>query len=259
LFSIPLTVEETDCLNSIEKILIERLLKICESHIARVVCVGDVHGCITELQDLLRHVGFKPGDLVLLLGDMVAKGPASAQVVQLAREVGAVSVRGNHDYEVIRRVVEELKLEYKKVKSERHAANDNTIGLTNNSEVTGNIPKSQKAVSDHVKIARELSESDIEWLLRLPYYITSPDLGSIFVHAGMLSRTELNKQNPWVMMNMRSATTDGKVSPRCLHHYPWAQHWSGPLTIYFGHDAARGLQIYENAVGLDTGNKILFI
>ncbi len=25
------------------------------------------------------------------------------------------------------------------------------------------------------------------------------------------------------------------------------------MTVYFGHDAARGLQLYDNAVGLDTG------
>ena len=36
------------------------------------------------------------------LGDLVSKGPDSAGVVQLAREIGALGVRGNHDFEVLR-------------------------------------------------------------------------------------------------------------------------------------------------------------
>jgi hypothetical protein len=38
-----------------------------------------------------------------------------------------------------------------------------------------------------------------------------------------------------------------------IYRHPWANKWKGPLTAYFGHDAARGLQVYDCAVGLDTG------
>ena len=68
----------------------------------RIIAIGDVHGCIDELQALLRRCDYRPGDLIVFLGDLVSKGPDSLSVVQMARELGAIGVRGNHDFEVIR-------------------------------------------------------------------------------------------------------------------------------------------------------------
>jgi hypothetical protein len=83
-----------------------RLVEVVEERVKqrqpRVISIGDVHGCIDELQDLLRECDYQPGDLVVFLGDMVSKGPDSSSVVQMAREIGAIGVRGNHDFEVIR-------------------------------------------------------------------------------------------------------------------------------------------------------------
>lgn len=227
-------------IEAVESLALSKLRAITTTHIARVICVGDVHGCYDELRDLLVHVKYRPGDLVLLLGDMVAKGPASHSVVRLAREIGAISVRGNHDFEVIRNYLLDKR--------------GPQAGSGSSKQPTQGAPQPLRTkISDHLRIARSMDSKDMEWLMRLPYYIHSPDLGSLFVHAGMIHSVDVARQNPWVMMNVRSATEDGKVSPRCLHHFPWAKYWEGPLTIYFGHDAARGLQIYDHAMGLDTG------
>ena len=70
-------------------------------HQPQTIIVGDVHGCLVELDALLRKVRYTHGDRLILVGDLVAKGPDSAGVVARARELGALGVRGNHDERVL--------------------------------------------------------------------------------------------------------------------------------------------------------------
>ena len=49
----------------------------------RTLIIGDVHGCLDELLALLGRAGRTPDDRVVLVGDLVAKGPSSAGVVAL--------------------------------------------------------------------------------------------------------------------------------------------------------------------------------
>jgi bis(5'-nucleosyl)-tetraphosphatase (symmetrical) len=63
-----------------------------------ILFVGDVQGCAVELQDLLRAAGFDRGrHRLALCGDLVNRGPDSAVVLQLARDLDALSVIGNHE------------------------------------------------------------------------------------------------------------------------------------------------------------------
>lgn len=70
----------------------------------RLFAVGDIHGCLDEFNELLDTIqyDYESGDRLILLGDLVAKGPASSGVVQRAREMNAWCVRGNHDDKVVR-------------------------------------------------------------------------------------------------------------------------------------------------------------
>jgi hypothetical protein len=190
----------------------------------RVIAIGDVHGCITELQDLLRVCDYRPGDELILLGDLVAKGPDSQAVVQMAREIGARAVRGNHDHEVIR---------------------------CREAMMRGHDPS--YASVDHQRIARQLSQQEHEWLRSCPWYIRSEDLETVFVHAGFQPDVPFEEQLPRHMMNLRSVLENGAPSARHSNGMAWARLWKGPLRVVFGHDAYMGLQLWDKCIGLDTG------
>jgi len=209
------------------------LYSSCEGVQARVICIGDVHGCCAEVTDLLRSINYHPGDLVLFLGDLVAKGPASTDVIRLAIDLGALSVRGNHDHEVVRQGVTYRRRhgKYRRLSARKDAASSH----------------------EHLRVALDLNLREFNWLAQLPYYICSVDLGMLFVHAGFQQKVKLMDQDPWVMMTMRSLLPDGRVSARCIYTQPWADRWAGPMSVIFGHDAARGLQVRDHAVGLDSG------
>ncbi len=70
----------------------------------RTFAIGDIHGEIGHLQDLLGRMGpFEPDDTLVFLGDYLDRGPHSRQVVEFLRfevpKLGAkvVTLRGNHE------------------------------------------------------------------------------------------------------------------------------------------------------------------
>ena len=194
------------------------------SESARHIFIGDVHGCLDELRMLLRKVELRAGDAVVLVGDLVAKGPDSAGVVAYARELSALCVRGNHDEAVLR---------YRRAQQQNQEP-----------------PKLKKG---HVAVARSLCEPDWAYLEALPLWLQFPALGALVVHAGLVPALALTQQEPDMLMNMRSIRSDGSPSSKMDEGRPWASLWRGPEHIVFGHDAVRGLQQYPFATGLDTG------
>lgn len=183
----------------------------------RTLFVGDVHGCNDELGDLLKAAAWTPNDGLVLVGDLVAKGPDSAGVVQRARELGALAVLGNHDAHLL------------KVRS-------------------GGGKKSH-----HQQVAKTLDEDDWEYLEGLPLWLELPQLEALVVHAGLVPSLALSRQSKQVLINVRSIDATGQPSTRVDGGVPWASLWRGPQHIIFGHDALRGLQQHPHATGLDTG------
>ncbi|NOQ93306.1 MAG: symmetrical bis(5'-nucleosyl)-tetraphosphatase [Methylophaga sp.] len=70
-----------------------------------VYAIGDVQGCFDELLKLLDVIEFNPEkDQVWLAGDLVNRGPKSAEVLRWAKNVGSDKVKvvlGNHDLHLL--------------------------------------------------------------------------------------------------------------------------------------------------------------
>lgn len=57
--------------------LVDAVVQRSKERLPRVIAVGDVHGCIDELQDLLRQCDYRPGDLVVFLVSRTLLLPAT--------------------------------------------------------------------------------------------------------------------------------------------------------------------------------------
>ena len=68
---------------------------------SRYILIGDVHGCLVELQALVRRIAPRSDDTFVLLGDLVDKGPDSSAVVRWVRHLATVYrvvlIEGNHE------------------------------------------------------------------------------------------------------------------------------------------------------------------
>lgn len=184
---------------------------------SRTFFVGDVHGCNDELGALLKEAGWTTDDRLVFVGDLVAKGPDSAGVVQRAIELKALAVLGNHDAHLL--------------------------------DVRAGISKK----AHHSAVAKTLTEEQWKFLDRLPLWIDLPELNALVVHGGVLPNVDLSAQPRHLLLNMRSIDAEGRGTPRLEAGVPWASRWPGPRHVVFGHDAVRGLQQHPFATGLDSG------
>lgn len=122
-----------------------------------VYAIGDVQGCYDELNKMLDLVAFNPiHDQVWLAGDLVNRGPKSADVLRLLKSFGSSAkvVLGNHDLHLLANACGVTKHQHR---------------LDTMSDVL-DAPDSQEL---------------IDWLRYQPLFHHDAELGFTMVHAGM--------------------------------------------------------------------------
>ncbi len=68
---------------------------------SRTFAIGDIHGCLDKLDDLLDRIAPGPEDILVFLGDYIDRGDSGKEVVErligLSERISCVFLRGNHE------------------------------------------------------------------------------------------------------------------------------------------------------------------
>jgi hypothetical protein len=189
----------------------------------RTIVVGDVHGCREELERLLDAVGFSGSDRLCFVGDLVARGPDPIGVLAIARDAGALVVRGNH---------EDKLLSWWRARTAGRPLP--ALGAT------------------HQAVADRLRRDDWAMLRKMPLWADLPDHDLRIVHAGLVPGVPIEKQARRDLLKMRSIAQGGAA---CEEDGPvrWGARYAGPPHVVFGHNAQREPQLHPWATGIDTG------
>lgn len=184
---------------------------------ARTIVVGDIHGCYDELTALLEKVDLGPDDRVVSVGDLIAKGPKSREVLQLfMTDARFTSVIGNHDLALRRR--------------------------WNGEDV--DLKPAQKEANKQLKAEKDAYAT---YFNRLPFVI---DLDThLVVHAGLRPNVELYSQTTGDLTRLRTLGGDRESDEGT----PWYHVYYGEKTVLFGHWPAPEPRRGKKAIGLDTG------
>lgn len=207
----------------------------------RRIFIGDIQGCLRELEQLLELVAFDPAaDELHPVGDLVNRGPDSLGVLRLLKSLGAGGVLGNHDVHLL-----------------RTAAGMRRPGPTERMEGILEAPDRDEL---------------LEWLSARPWCREWDDL--ICIHGGIhpdwehpaqllkgIPPTHPTKDADFAVL-VRSCDESGNMPPKdavdpAPPFVPWWQLYEQrpqeSRRVVFGHWARQGLLMRDKVIGLDSG------
>lgn len=187
----------------------------------RTIAVGDIHGCAREFEALLAKLDLTRDDRLILLGDLVNRGPDSAGVIALAREHAHCALLGNHELRL---------LNYRK---------------------TGDPTHLKKSDYDTLK---QLDAKAWTYLARMPLTFDVREHDAVFVHGGFLPDQPWQDQPARVVTRIQVVGPDGE--PHKRSDYPraphWSELWSGPPFVVYGHTPRDEPARRKWSLGIDT-------
>lgn len=191
--------------------------------------VGDVHACADELAALLDALGPTRDDRLILVGDLLDKGPDPVGVLELVLRARAEVTLGNHDVAV---------REHGRVR----------LGRPGPPPAKRCPPYLARAL-DALEEAGRLEEA-VDLVERLPLVLRGD--GFLVVHGG------LHPTEGVAGTSEKLATTLREFPPKEPGAEKWWRQWPGPELVVFGHDARQGLVHHvvggrPRCVGVDTG------
>lgn len=210
--------------------------------------IGDIHGCYTELKQLMEKLGYSTGasDIspivypyahpqgrqAVFVGDLCDRGPDSPSVIALVRrmvkEGTGICVMGNHDDKLMRY------LEGNGVKIGRSLAK--TIEQMDNKD----SPLSRKQI--------------LKFLQKLPYKILL-DQGKLLVcHAGLKEKYHLSEVDKVIRAKCIYGETTGQMDANGYPvRLPWQKDYHGERIVVHGHTALTEVLIENKVYNVDTG------
>ena len=187
----------------------------------RIIAIGDIHGCHQEFADLLERLTLTKDDQLILLGDLVNRGPDSLKVIDLARANRALSLLGNHELRL---------LNYRKTKDAAYLKEGDA--------------------ATHAKLRPE----DWAYLEAMPLTHYVEELNTVFVHGGFLPNEPWQKQPANIVTRIQVVDRDGKPRKRSeAEGSPsWADLWNGPPFVVYGHTPRPEVYKLKWSLGIDT-------
>lgn len=231
----------------------------------RLVLVGDVHGKLKSFRNLLVEVKFNPEtDHLVLLGDMISKGPNSIELLDYVMALNASCVRGNHEDNILNQYANVHKLPTPKITPPQESSFDNVAALDRHVQ-----PWFAPIVGDDKTVARKLKPEHVRFLGTCPAILELGKVGvsrtsAVAVHAGLQWNIEnLQDQDPEIVFSIRSLLPPLYTTPsEDSDGSPWSAIWnrkqkeklkSERMSVFYGHDARNGLTLRKYTTGLDTG------
>jgi hypothetical protein len=183
--------------------------------------IGDPHGCLDEVRDLIARAGVGSDDRIIFAGDLVDRGPQRREMVEFAME--HESVLGNHEEKILREADWPL----------------------------------ERSIPDHRKTREVLQDHHYDYFRWLPLYIRLPEHNAAVLHAGVMPDVPIEKQTPYILLHgqcIKPPDTKSYWPSKAPPDYRfWTHYWKGPERVIFGHTVLDRALVSEYAVGIDTG------